>query len=215
MSFLTAITFYTAREAPDPKEWILRICQITGAKEARWVDFLEEGERWLSESDDYWIFLAIERGETGWIRNPHDLIEVVPYSPPLGENVPIEKVPEFYEEGKCLHIAISAINCPLCKKISEAVQKSVPSEIRDYCAPGLNGVSISIGYHDLWGDTPTGPVYFGQVFCSINIISVGIPVPGKAEIFEEMIFNLPEVKEVKSQFEEITGPLEQCVFLSF
>ena len=202
-----------------PKELILQLCQLSRAEKVETVWSLFGEMRWLSEEGRQDIIYFLESPTTGWIRRRSKVdIEVISLEggkeagfQELGENVPIEKVTEFWEKGKCLWIDLGI--CPMSERMREAIEKGIPAEVREFFAPGFDGMNFTIGYHDLVGEGPGGPRYLGIVFLSIAFSSIGVPKDW--ELFEGLVFELEEVQEIKRELEEVVGPLEQIVFWSF
>lgn len=205
------LVFYTRWRIPDPKEWILHLCQLSGAQKAETVWLLHGKWRWLSEESRKEIIHFLE-SPPGWVRRlKGTTIEIVEdYPPELGSDLPIEKLPEFWQEGRCLWIDLGI--CPLSHKIYEAVKKFISPEIRDYFIPGHYGMNFTIGYHELGGDGPEGIRHLGIVFLSISFSGIGVAKDWIA--FEEQVFELEEVQAVKRELEEVTCPLEQTVLWS-
>lgn len=205
------LVFYTRWRTPDPKEWILHLCQLSGVQKAETVWLLYGEQRWLSEETREEIIHILE-SRPDWVRRPKGAtVEVVKEDyQELGRNLPIEKLPEFWQEGKCLWIALGI--CPLSGKIYEAVEKFISPEIRGYFIPGHDGMNFTIGYHELYGNGPEGIRHLGIVFLSISFSGIGVAKDWIA--FEEQVFELEKVQEVKRELEEVTCSLEQTILWS-
>ena len=201
MAIWGELVFYTLHEPENPEKWILQLCRLSGAQSVEWVSYLEEEERWFQIPEDL------------------PIIEVVGPFPKLAENIPIEEVAKFYNRKECLHISIGI--CPLSHKVYEATLK-IPEELWKtesyHFIPGSQGMSIEIGYHDLFELTsdPSGygekyrPIYGSiyvvrNVFCSVHFASYGCPRGIKR--YEEIVFSLPEIWEIKKEIEAIIGPV--------
>lgn len=88
----------------------------------------------------------------------------------------------------------------------EATQK-IPEELwrteAYHFIPGCQGLSIEIGYHDLF-EVPSDPSgVIRNVFCSVHFNSYGFPTDEKR--YEEILFSLPEIQEIKGKLEGIFG----------
>jgi len=214
------LVFYTrwcfGDPVEGPKELILQLCQLSGVERVETVWSLFGKMRWLSEEGRQDIIYFLESPATGWIRRRREVdIEVIPLSggeeagfEELGSNMPIEKIPEFWDKGKCLWINLG-IHSPMSKRMFEAVEKGIPTDVRGFFVPGFDGMNFTIGYHDLYGDGPGGPRYLGIVFLSIAFPGIGVAKDWYA--FEELVFELEEVENIRRELEEVTGPLEQTV----
>jgi len=75
-------------------------------------------------------------------------------------------------------------------------------------------MSIKIGYHDLFLLTSDpsgygeeyGPMYIVRnVFCSVHFSSYNFPADAKR--YEEVVFSLPEIREIQKKLEAIIGPV--------
>ena len=201
MAIWGELVFYTLHEPENPKECLLQLCRLSGAQSVEWVSYLEEEKRWFQIPEDL------------------PIIEVVGPFPKLAENIPIEEVAKFYNHKECLDISIGI--CPLSHKVYEATLK-IPEELwrteSYHFIPGSQGMSIEIGYHDLFELTSDpsgygeeycpiyGPIYVvHNVFCSVHFASYGCPTD--TERYEEIVFSLPEIREIRKEIEAIIGPV--------
>ena len=97
----------------------------------------------------------------------------------------------------------------MSKRTCEAVEKGIPTDVRGVFVPGFDGMNFTIGYHDLYGAGPGGPRYLGIVFLSIAFPGIGVAKDWYA--FEEIVFELEEVENIRRELEEVTGSLEKTV----
>ncbi|MFA0739164.1 MAG: hypothetical protein LKKZDAJK_002285 [Candidatus Fervidibacter sp.] len=197
MAIWGELVLYPLHGPPNPEEWIPQLCRLSGAQSVKWVSYLEEEERWFKTLED-WELIEDDVEEVGAI------IEIVGPIPKLIENMTIEEIVKFYNSEECLHISIGI--CPLSHKVYEATQK-IPEELWKtesyHFIPGCQGLSIEIGYHDLF-EVPSDPSgVIRNVFCSVHFNSYGFPTDHKR--YEEILFSLPEIQEIRGKLEGIFG----------
>jgi hypothetical protein len=215
MAIWGELVFYTLHEPQNPEEWILQLCRLSGAQSVEWVSYLEEEERWFKTLEEWERILEDLEFVENDIGKVGAIIEVVGSIPIVSENIPIEELTKFYNSKECLHINIEI--CPLSHKVYEATQK-IPEELWKtesyHFIPGCQGMSVEIGYHDLFLLTSDpsgygeeyGPMYIiRNVFCSVHFSSYGFPADIKR--YEEIVFLLPEIQKTKKELEAILGPV--------
>jgi hypothetical protein len=121
----------------------------------------------------------------------------------------VRSLDELYRDTRSLSFEL--LGSPFANRVLGAVKTTIPSKIRGEFCPG--DLFITVGFHDIWenAEVDEGQV-FARAFLSIRFFGYGTPYDWQA--FRALVFNVPEIKAVKSELEAISGPLDQVVYWS-
>lgn len=194
MAFEGYLYLFTPYRPKDPRVLLDSALRISGASRIGWAArSVEEDREWELLQRSRHLPDVIE--ETAWEN--------------IGRTLPPAAGPSLYQEERCLMLSLR--DTTIDEHISEAVHRSIPLEILgNFQLPG-GGLALRFGYHDIFETTEheEGRL-FGRSFFSI--ILNGFGCPNDWEETRRRIFEIPELQRIKKAYEEIAGPLQQCIY---
>jgi len=192
MSLYGDIVFFTTVKPPDPKAVVLALLECTGAEHvcAAWRTVRE---------DRTWNFIQQNLRATG------DEAFTQPVKSLNVRDMSLREVASLYDEDRYLTINVGPGAKRLGLRVWRAVHDGIPEEIRGNFEPAA--VYIGVGYHDLT-ECADGEEdrYVARAFFSVEFFGYG--VPHRWRDTNRLIFELPDIVEVKQELEAILGPLE-------
>jgi hypothetical protein len=184
------LVFFTVRKSGDVRAALGQVLAKTGAVSADTVF------RSKAESHEWQDLLAnpgeVDEGEDEEV---------------IAESIMTRDVPALYVEGTCLCVLLA--QCDLGRRIDEALINGIDAALRG--GSFLVEVAVRFGEHDLFESLENQEGhYFGRAFFSISISGYGIPED--CNEYRDRVLTLAEVSTVKTNLEEVLGPLEVCLY---
>lgn len=178
---------YTKSKVREPQKAIAAILNASGATSASLV------YRSTSESQD-WKYFQLEQ------EAPDDEI--------LAKQLPLEKVPGLYQDGRCLTVDVGKSKWG--EDLHATALKKIPQEDLGDFAPGQ--LVIHCGYHDLFecAEHEDG-LLIARAFLSVGFFGYGSPADWSAA--REALLALEIVDELEKAVEQACGvSFDRAVF---
>jgi len=187
MSVTTNITFYTTKQPSIPPRELIRLCmQKLDAEKCFWAS------RTVGPSNE-WALLQSRSGES------------IPREPiPIPVN--LDELGLQYREGTSFFIDPK---CKMLDRVYSILESDFDSALLHKFR--ISSVSLRVGWHDIY-DGFDEIKFYARAFVSVNFWGNGTPSDDAA--FKQTLFSHPGIIKIKSEIEEVTGPLHALVIYS-
>jgi hypothetical protein len=196
MGILGQLVFYTETPTQEPRRQAEQVYRL----------FFSDAPIRLATRyvDNSWEYLQrIISGNSSDADADEDII----YEEDITDPSSIQEALKLYRDGSALLLMLVG-RSKLFERMVE-ITSAIPESIRGYFVP--SSPWINIGYHDIFDafESEQGHLY-GRAFFSIKFDCPGMPHNPKE--YRRLLFEIPEIDEIRKGFESIVGPLEQCVY---
>lgn len=211
MSAYGFVCFFTDQKPCRPQEWVWNTMELFGAipgetefQVGKTIGILHEWND-FERLRDFGItapYMEDPRGE--WRTIQSDVLEV---DPTIIET-------HDYEDSV---LNISVYPAELRTRMNRIVEKEIPESIRgEYMGFRVGDLGFYIGDHDIFSSdelnkkTNEYGIYYGRAFYEFHLCGQGCP--DNWEEFRRLVFEIPEIIELKEKIETFTGPLQTCAY---
>jgi len=195
------LTFFTTREHRHPDELIRSSFALIGTEKA----WLTRRSRMPDRSWDSWRV----QYDSNFKRGPLMPEEFDKRWERFGENLPLDRVVTTYKPS--LLLAMQFTTTKLGDQMEPLLDDKIPKNTRGNAH--LGAPLLKIGWHDIWeGAEHDEGFLFGRAFFSLALSGPGTPNDWPA--YRKLVFEIPEVIQLKKDIEAFAGPCEQCIYWS-
>ena len=182
---------YTTSRPRDPSNVLRQMLRVSGANSA---------SAWATPSElSEWELFKLSKSANGDF-------EEIPIRT-IGAEVPIGEAHLLSSDEVCLRLDMADTH--IDDGLPEEVAK-IPRDIRNGFQLA-HGLSIWFGWHDIFesAEEENGHL-FDRPY--ISIVFLGFGCPANWQETRNSVFRIEKLRDIQESFEQITGPLRQCLY---
>lgn len=190
MSQSGAVTFYSIEAAEAPQSLLRAVLDVAKPRH------LSSVYRSLVEDRGF------EDAQNDGSGIPQEQVEKGPFVDP-------SRMPGHYRQGRSLSAEL--VGSPMADRMWDAVLNGIPEDVRGKYGFCPDSMFVTLGHHDVfeWSEHEDRYRHVARPFLSIRFW--GQRSPDDWEGFRQRVFQLPEVRALKTELETVTGPLQEWV----